>query len=85
LNSFAERWLRSIKEESLSRLILFGENSLRRVASDYLDQFHHERNHQGKGNMLLFPTGVIASPTQVTVRCYERLGGLLKYYYSRAA
>ena len=86
LNSYAERWVRSIKEECLSRLILFGENSLRRVVSNYLDHFHHERNHQGKGNLLLFPTGSVASPTQVTaVRCHERLGGLLKYYCGRAA
>jgi hypothetical protein len=86
LNSYADRWVRSIKEESLSRLILFGENSLRRVVPNYLDHFDHERNHQGKGNLLLFPIGVIAPPTQVTaVRCGERLGGLLKYHYSRAA
>ena len=79
LNSYAERWVRSIKEECLSKLILFGENSLRRVVSNYLLHFHHERNHQGKGNLLLFPTGVSASPTQPTaVRCCERLGGLLK-------
>ena len=81
-----ERWVRSIREECLSSLILFGENSLRRAVSNYLDHFHHERNHQGKGNLLLFPTGVVASPTLVTaVRCHERLGGLLKYYYGRAA
>jgi hypothetical protein len=47
-------------------------------------EIHHERNRQGRGNLLLFPTGTIASATQATiVRCYERLGGLLKYY-SRA-
>jgi hypothetical protein len=86
LNSYAERWVRSIKEECLSRLILFGENSLRRAVSNYLDHFHHERNHQGKGNLLLFPGGAAASPTQPsTIRCRERLGGLLKYYYSHAA
>jgi len=44
-----------------------------------------ERNHQGRGNLLLFPNGTTASATQATaVRCHERLGGLLKYY-SRAA
>jgi Homeodomain-like domain len=81
LNSYAERWVRSIKEECLSRLILFGENSLQRVVSNYLDHFHKERNHQGKDNLLLFPTGAVRSPTQATgVRCRERLGGLLKYY-----
>ena len=86
MNSYAERWVRSIKEECLSRLILFGENSLRRAVSNYLDHVHHERNHQGKGNLLLFPVGAAASPTQPsTIRCRERFGGLLKYYYSYAA
>ena len=85
LNSYLERWVGSTKEERRSRLILFGENPLRHVVSYYLDHFHHARNHPGKGNRLLFPTGVRAAPTQLTaVRCCERLGGLLKYYYSRA-
>jgi hypothetical protein len=55
--SYAERWVRSVKEECLSRSILFGENSLRRAVSNYLEHFHHERNHQGKENLLLFPIG----------------------------
>jgi hypothetical protein len=33
LNAHAERWVRSIKEECLSKLILFGETSLRRAVS----------------------------------------------------
>ena len=49
-NAHAERWVRSIKEECLSKLILFGETSLRRVVSEYLEHYHQERNHQGKGN-----------------------------------
>ena len=55
LNAFAERWVRSVKQECLSKLILFGEASLRRVVSDFIEHFHAERNHQGKGNLLLFP------------------------------
>src|SRR6476619_4494579 len=55
LNAFAERWVRSAKEECLSKLILFGEASLRRVLTEYLAHFHIERNHQGKANVLLFP------------------------------
>jgi hypothetical protein len=54
LNAYAERWVRSVKEECLSKVILFGERSLRRALSDYLEHFHGERNHQGKGNVLLF-------------------------------
>ena len=55
LNAYAERWVRSVKEECLSKVILFGERSLRRALSEYVDHFHAERNHQGKGNVLLFP------------------------------
>src|SRR5262249_42182157 len=57
LNAYAERWVRSIKEECLSRLILFGETSLRHALTQYVAHYHHERNHQGKGNALLFPSG----------------------------
>jgi transposase InsO family protein len=35
-NAFAERWVRSVKEECLSRLILFGESSLRRALQQYI-------------------------------------------------
>ena len=78
LNAHAERWVRSIKEECLSKLILFGERSLRRVVSDFLEHYHQERNHQGQDNLLLFP---VSAPRtlgpQGAVRCRERLGGLL--------
>ena len=84
-NAHAERWVRSIKEECLSKLILFGETSLRRVVSEYLDHYHQERNHQAKGNLLLFPTSTprAAGPHSL-VRCRERLGGLLKHYIRAA-
>src|SRR5262245_59483349 len=56
LNAYAERWVRSVKEECLSRVILFGEASLRYALAQYVEHFHHERNHQGKGKVLLFHT-----------------------------
>jgi transposase InsO family protein len=85
LNAHAERWVRSIKEECLSKLILLGENSLRRVVSEFLEHYHQERNHQGKDNLLLFPVSALQdrNPPRA-IRCRERLGGLLKYY-GRAA
>jgi putative transposase len=55
LNAYSERWVRSAKEECLSKLILFGERSLRRAMSEYVAHYHAERNHQGKSNVLLFP------------------------------
>src|SRR5437879_628300 len=47
LNAYAERWVRSGKEECLSRMILCGEASLRHALTQYVAHFHHERNHQG--------------------------------------
>ena len=86
LNANLERWHRSVKEECLSKLILFGEASLRQVLSHYADHFHGERNHQGKGNVILFPEPadrIGQSFGKIGTR--ERLGGLLKFYYREAA
>ena len=80
LNSYAERWVRSVKAEALSKLILFGEASLRRVLTEFIDHYHAERNHQGKGNVLFPPEKVGQQKPTSRVRCREHLGGLLKYY-----
>jgi hypothetical protein len=85
LNAYAERWVRSVKEEYLSRMILFGEASLRHVLTHYVAHFHHERNHQGKGNVLLFPAPSQDPERKGPIQCHERLGGLLKYYPRKAA
>ena len=86
LNAFAERWVRSVKEECLSKLILFGERALQRAVAEFLRHYHAERNHQGKGNALLFPSSNHErSYGSMRIQRRERLGGLLNYYYSRAA
>jgi len=86
LNSYAERRVRTVKEECLSKLILFGEGSLRRALEEFASHYHGERNHQGKGNVLLFPDSEMATlKGGPSIRCHERLGGLLKYYYRKAA
>jgi transposase InsO family protein len=84
LNAHAERWVRSVKEECLSKIILFGERSLRRALNEYLEHYHAERNHQGKGNVLLFPRGANIR-RDGPVQCRQRLGGLLRYYHQEAA
>ena len=86
LNAFAERWVKSVKDDCLSKLILFGETSLRRALREYLAYYHAERNHQGKDNVLLFPTATKAiNRVDGSVGCKERLGGLLRYYHREAA
>src|SRR5665811_70451 len=84
LNAYAERWVRSVKDECLSKIILFGERSLRRALSEYVAHYHAERNHQGKSNVLLFRR-VTETRRQEPVQCRDRLGGLLRYYHQEAA
>jgi putative transposase len=83
LNAYAERWVRSVKEECLSKVILFGERSLRHALSEYVEHYHSERNHQGKDNVLLFPRDTDVH-REGLVQCRGRLGGLLRYYHQEA-
>ncbi len=91
LNAYAERFVKSIKTESLNKMIFFGEESLRKTIREYMVHYHEERNHQGLDNRLIEPDdgvgidGVgIEDATSETI-CKERLGGLLKYYHRKAA
>ena len=84
LNAHAERFVRSIKESCLERLILFGEGPLRTAVQDFIAHYHSERNHQGLDNRLIQPDRVhLANTGKVQRR--ERLGGLLNYYHRVAA
>lgn len=86
LNAFAERWVLSIKSECISGLIFFGKKSLLLALKEYTIHYHQERNHQGKNNCLLFPvTEYEPGIRKGEIASRSRLGGVLKYYYQRAA
>ena len=76
-NAFAERFVLSIKSECLNRMIFFGEGSLRRACSSFLEHYHSERAHQGLGNERIER---VEHGGAGDVQCSERLGGLLKHY-----
>ena len=84
LNAYAERFVRTIKESCLDRLILVGEGSLRRAVAEFIEHYHRERNHQGLGNQLIVPRPARAIDDE-RILSRERLGGLLKYYHRPAA
>jgi transposase InsO family protein len=84
LNAHAERFVRTIKESCLDRMILFGEGSLRKAIHEFLEHYHRERNHQGLENRLIIPAGV-PQETDGAIRRKQRLGGSLNYYYRQAA
>jgi putative transposase len=77
--------VRSVPEEALSQRLLFGEASLRHVLNEYVDHYQRERNHQGKGNVLLFPPPRPVGEDDSPIQCREWLGGLLKSYAREAA
>jgi transposase InsO family protein len=82
-NAYAERFVRSVKEECLDRIVPLGEWHLRKALHEFATHYHVERNHQGLANELidrppaLRPTG--------GVRRRQRMGGILSYYYRSAA
>ncbi len=84
LNAHAERWVRGVRDECLSRLIPIGQGMLRRALREYGAHFHQERNHQGLGNVLIMPNASAKHRHGPVIR-RTRLGGLLNYYERAAA
>jgi transposase InsO family protein len=84
LNAFAERFVRSIKEECFSRMIFFGPASLQYAVGQFMAHYHTERNHQGLENQVPQPASVTALPHHPVQR-QQRLGGILNYYHRAAA
>jgi putative transposase len=85
LNSYAERWVRSVRSECLLRVIPLGEQHLRHLLKEYLIHYQQERNHQGLDNRIIQPTVANTNSGEGMVRRRERIGGLLSYYYREAA
>ena len=78
------RWHRQlIARKYDGRMIFFSESQLRRTVTSYVSHYHGERNHQALENQLI--DGQPAANSDGEAACRERLGGLLKFYYRRAA
>ena len=84
LNAYAERFVRSVKSECLSQIIPLGERHLRQAVVEFTEHYHFERNHQGLGNELIDDQHNEPNMNGEVER-RERLGGVLNYYYRRAA
>ena len=63
---------------------VYGEASLRKALVQSEEHYHTERNHQGLENQIIQPMDEVAETIPI-IDCSERLGGLLRYYYRRAA
>ena len=76
-NAYAERFVRSIKEQCLDRVVPLGERYVRHLLREYVAHYHHERTHQGRGKRIL--QWRPPRPPGRQVRRRQRLGGLLNY------
>ena len=71
-------------EETGLRAVWSKYSNAQRVSSLHVYR-HHERNHPGKENLLLFPTSNQLPQSERKVRSRERLGKLLHFYHREAA
>ncbi len=82
-NAFAERWIRSVREECLDRLLIVNERHLRRVLTAYIAYYNQRRPHQGISQRCRVPRE--HRPVDGPVRCRDVLGGIIHDYYREAA
>jgi transposase InsO family protein len=83
-NAFAERWVRSVREECLDRVLILNERHLRRVLTTYVGYYNHARPHQGIGQRCPMPL-VTSAARDGPIERRNILGGVLHDYYRRAA
>lgn len=76
-NAYGERFVRSMKEVCLDRIIPIGEGHFRRAMSEFVAHYHRERIHEDLKNAL-----IEGAPESGAGRVHRqsRLGGLLNYY-----
>ncbi len=83
MNAYAERFVRTIREECLNKFVFFNKAQLRRALSQFEEHYNTERPHQGIGNETITPWKHAENTGDII--CDERLGGLLKSFRREAA
>ena len=83
LNGYAERWIRSLRQECLDRIIILNEAHLRWVLTEYVRYYNQRRPHQSLGH--LPPEALDAYPSQGRIVARPVLGGLINDYCRLAA
>ena len=81
-NAFVERFIQTIQQETLDNFLVYGPDHFDYLVSEFLAHYHTERPHQGKDNR---PLRLSEAPATGEIVCSQRLGGLLKHYYRKAA
>jgi putative transposase len=82
-NAYAERWVRTVREECLDRLFILSEGHLHCVLQEYVDYYNYARPHQGLQQQAPIPFPQASA--QGTIHCRNVLGGILHDYHREAA
>ena len=86
-NPFAERFVRSIRNECLNHFVILGERHLRHLVREYVVYYNAERFHQGLGGRLIEEREEPGNDNGVSdaIQRRKRLGGILNFYHRNAA
>ncbi len=96
-NAFVERFIQTLQQECLDYFVVFGQEHMDHIVSEFVSFYHEERPHQSKDNgVLKLPSSSVAeheqsdqvdsqAPESTGIECQQRLGGLLKHYRRMAA
>lgn len=78
-NAYAERWVRTVREECLDHLLIMNQTHLKRVLDSYIRYYEASRPHQGLNQRIPIPKESVPYSGQVRKR--EVLGGIINDYY----
>ncbi len=78
-NAYAERWVRTVREECLDHLLIMNETHLQRVLKGYIAYYETARLHQGLGQQMPVPRKTDSNTGPI--RKHEVLGGIINDYY----
>src|SRR6266545_602275 len=84
-NAFAERWVRTVRQECLDWVLIWGRCHLERVLNEYMRHYNDERPHRSLALRSPSRIAIRVAPGAVTVaasvRRRDRFGGLVHEYY----
>jgi transposase InsO family protein len=83
LNAYAERWVRTVREECSDRIIVLNEDHLRWVLKEFIRYYNERRPHRSLG--LAVPEGPAEYPREGEVCRHQILDGLASDYYRKVA
>ena len=95
-NAFVERFIQTLQQECLDYFVVFGQEHMDHLVDEFVTYYHEERPHQAKDNSQLMASSYESTPVRdsrndpnemsdLGIVCRQRLGGLLKHYYLKAA